>query len=507
VLTGLLSWLTWSINDRNESRLLRLQVQEGVTALGSVVPTVQTPLASAVELAQATGDPARFAEYMSTYVGSKGLFVYASLWRVTDGVSRRVGTVGRLPGTAGGKPSTPQGRSFVAGAASRTELSVIGHLGGRYPRIGFAYSSSGGTPKYVAFAETLMSPRRQIGLSDQSGFADLDFALYLGRTEDRRDLMASTIGRRAISGRMATATVPFGDTVLTVVATPKGQLGGTLLGALPWIVGIVGVVLSAGAGLMAGWLAARRKVAEELADENRRLYGEQHSIAEALQRALLPEEMPAIPGFEIEARYLAGVKAMDIGGDWYDVIPTTDGGLFFVVGDVSGRGLRAATVMASLRYAIRAYVALDDQPESVLRKLCSLLDVTADDHFATVLCGRVTGDRQLLLANAGHFPPVLVTGGGAAFVPVEPGLPVGVAPGATYRLSRSALPAAGTLLAFTDGLVERRGEHLGTGLERLRRAAGRDAGPLGSVLDGILADLASGDHDDDTAILGLRWPA
>lgn len=510
VATGLLAWLTWWINDGNESRLLRLQVQEGVTALGGVLPGIQTPLASAGELAKATGDPAEFQQYMARYVGKDRPFVYASLWRVTGaGPPQRLVTVGRVPGRAGGAPSTASGRRFIQQAAASPQLAVSGHLGGRYPRVGYAYPTAGGTPKYVAFAENLASPTRRVQLSGQTGFTDLDFALYLGRREDAGALIATTVRHLPITGRTATATVPFGDTVLTVVATPAGQLGGTLLEALPWIVVGGGVVLSVVAAVLTEWLVRRRKVAESLAEENRRLYGQQHSIAETLQRALLPEELPTIAGFDVDARYLAGVEAMDIGGDWYDVIPDDGGGFLFVVGDVSGRGLRAATVMASLRYAIRAYAAEGDQPEVILAKLGTLLRVEVDGHFATVLCGRVAADGSMTLANAGHLPPVLARDDGAAFVPVEVGVPVGVSTTAVYRPSQTPLPASGTLLAFTDGLVERRGEDIGTGLERLRQAAAATAGavgPLGDALDRMVGGLLEGGSDDDTALLGLRWP-
>jgi len=507
VATALLTWLTWWINDRNESRLLKLQVQEGVTALGAAVPSIQTPLASAGELAKATGAPSAFEQYMTPYVGSHRPFVYASLWRVTgSGPPQRLGAVGQVPGESGGTSSTAKADRFIEQASGSPQLAVAGLLHGPYPRVGFAYPTTGGTPKYVAFAEEVVAPTRRIQLSGQTGFTDLDFALYLGE-ERPGDLIAATVGHLPITGRTATATVPFGNTVLTVVATPAGQLGGTLLEDLPWIVVGLGAVLSVVAAVLTEWLVRRRKTAERLAEDNRRLYGQQHSIAETLQRSLLPEELPDIAGFEVEARYLAGVEAMDIGGDWYDVIPDDDGGFLFVVGDVSGRGLRAATVMASLRYAIRAYAAEGDRPEVILSKLGALLAVERDGHFATVLCGRVDADGSMTLANAGHFPPVLTDDHGAAFVPVDVGVPVGVSGSAVYQPSSAALPAAGTLLAFTDGLVERRGEHIGIGLERVREAAADEVGSLGDTLDRIVGDLLEGGSDDDTAVLGLRWPS
>ena len=123
--------------------------------------------------------------------------------------------------------------------------------------------------------------------------------------------------------------------------------------------------------------AARRSL-ERIAEENRRLYSEQRTIAQTLQHALLPEALPKIQGVETGARYEAGVEGVDIGGDWYDLIALDDHRLLLVVGDVSGRGVRAAATMASLRYAIHAYAAQNDPPATILTKLSKLVNVGSD---------------------------------------------------------------------------------------------------------------------------------
>jgi serine phosphatase RsbU (regulator of sigma subunit) len=175
-----------------------------------------------------------------------------------------------------------------------------------------------------------------------------------------------------------------------------------------------------------------------------------------------------------------------------------------VVGDVSGRGLRAATVMASLRYAIRAYAAQGDDPAAILVKLAKLIDIVRDGHFATVLCGRVNvAERMLTIANAGHPNPLLIDATGAQFVTTNVGPPIGV-PGGTYAPINVAIPAGATLLTYTDGLFERRGENPDIGLARLRQAAGTEQ-PLDDLLDGLLRGMAPVGSQDDTAILGMRW--
>ena len=130
-------------------------------------------------------------------------------------------------------------------------------------------------------------------------------------------------------------------------------------------------------------LVRRRTHAEFLAEQNARLFSEQRSVAQTLQHSLLPEQLPDFDGLELAVRYVPGVDGVEIGGDWYDVIGRDNGDIIFVVGDVSGRGLRAATVMASLRYAIRAYAAQGDDPAIILAKLAKLIDIVRDGHFAT----------------------------------------------------------------------------------------------------------------------------
>jgi serine phosphatase RsbU (regulator of sigma subunit) len=206
------------------------------------------------------------------------------------------------------------------------------------------------------------------------------------------------------------------------------------------------------------------------------------------------------------ARYVAGVDELQVGGDWYDVIERGPGHCVFVVGDISGRGLPAATTMASLRFAVRAYVAEGHDIEVVLTMLRRLIDLDTDHQFATVLLGEL--DRcasSLRLVSAGHFGPVVVTDGKAELLecPVAP--PVGVG-GPVPTATTVCLPDTGTLIAFTDGAVERRGEVIDTGLDRLRDAAlAADSQPLPMLIDTLLDTLTVEGSKDDTVILGLRW--
>jgi serine phosphatase RsbU (regulator of sigma subunit) len=275
----------------------------------------------------------------------------------------------------------------------------------------------------------------------------------------------------------------------------------------------VGVLLSIGAALLTGRLLDRRVQAERLAgsleriaDENRRLYAKQRTIAQTLQHALLPEGLPKVLGVETGARYEAGVEGVEVGGDWYDLIGLEGRRLLLVVGDVSGRGLRAAATMAQLRFAIHAYAAQNDPPEVILSKLSRLVNVTTSGQIATILCMLVDVERRrVTVTSAGHLPPLLLSNGTGTFLRSEVGVPIGVRSGVQYASTEVDAPPAATLLAFTDGLVERRGETIDTGLERLERAAVGQHGGLDELLDRLVSDLRGDGGDDDTAIAGLRW--
>src|SRR6185312_10544808 len=193
-------------------------------------------------------------------------------------------------------------------------------------------------------------------------------------------------------------------------------------------------------------------------------------------------------------------------GDWYDVIELEDGRLLLVVGDVSGHGLRAATTMAELRYAIRAYAAQSDGPAEILTKISRLVHVSESGQLATVLCATVdTEARQLSITSAGHLPPLLLANGDSRYLDAEIGVPIGVQEGTVYRSTTVTVPAGATIIAFTDGLVETRGESLDQGLDRLRAAATRHDVGLPELLGTLVGEMSNGGSQDDIAIVGVRW--
>jgi hypothetical protein len=502
VLTGSLTWVSASIHDHNETRLLKLELTQAGSVVSAAIPSIQIPLVSAAELAAATnGDPVQFQKYIETYVGVNRSFVSASLWRVEHGVPTLVTSVGTPPVLT----TTPtKVKSFLGPAQRSSVLSVLNLLGRPTPAIG--YGAAVPTAPWVVYAERVLPRTRRLNVTRSSAFSQLQYEIYLGRAPTPANLLEASTTQFPTGGPRATVTVPFGTSAITLVAAPNGELGGTLLERLPWIVLLAGILLSLVAAVLADYLVRRRRQAEWLATENRRMYREQRSIASVLQQSLLPQELPEIAGVETAMRYVAAGEGADVGGDWYDVIPLDDTHFMFVLGDVSGHGIEAATIMARLHFAIRAYAVQGDGPAEILGKLRRLLSIDRDQSFATILCALVdvTG-HSLTLVNAGHPPLLLLNGKSGDFVRTTIFPPIGIEEATEYRSASVVVPERATIVAFTDGLIERRGEPIDAGLERLRALTTEQALSLEDLLTRILNASMAAEYHDDTAILAVRW--
>jgi PAS domain S-box-containing protein len=246
-----------------------------------------------------------------------------------------------------------------------------------------------------------------------------------------------------------------------------------------------------------------------LAVRNAQAFAQERQVAETLQRALLPAEVPAVPGLEIAVRYLAATAGVEVGGDWYDVVPFPSGQTGLVIGDVVGHDVRAASAMGQLRNALRAYVMVDDaDPGATLvrvDRLVNHLDLT----LATCILMIIDAEAGTATwSNAGHPPPLLVRGDDVSFL--DDGHHVILGAGGRERGApgRLQLIDADTLILYTDGLIERRTESLGTGFERLAKAA-RSSPELtaGDLCDHLIAELVptEQERDDDIAILVARY--
>ena len=234
-------------------------------------------------------------------------------------------------------------------------------------------------------------------------------------------------------------------------------------------------------------------------------YAAERQASLNLQRALLPEETPDVPGWEFAAFY-SPAGDQEAGGDFYDVLPLDDGRVMAVVGDVMGRGIEAAAAMAQIRTMIRAYAILDPEPTSVFDKVDQFFECSGLSQLVTVMYFLIDTEHGTVdMGNAGHLPPVLVDGSGSRTLPTPVGTPFGVG-GLLRESSRITLAPGATLVVVTDGLVERRGEDIDQGIERVlsATATGTTLSAMALVQRLLRPGIRSALQDDDVTVLALR---
>jgi PAS domain S-box-containing protein len=285
--------------------------------------------------------------------------------------------------------------------------------------------------------------------------------------------------------------------VLMVPLTARG----VVLGVMTWVMAESDRRYDAGDLSFAADLGRRAAIAID----NSRLHTETLEAAVRLQHAVLPELSSEIPGWEIGS-YFSPAGRTEVGGDFFDVIPLSDGRLVAFVGDVMGRGVQAAAAMAQMRAAIRAYVAVDPDPLVVLARLDRLFVTYDIERLVTMVYVVVDPDRdEAAMLNAGHPPPVLVHHGGAREqLSSTVGAPLGIEPD-TRELCVFPLKAGDLLLAFTDGLIERRDEDIDVGQQRVLDAAPLlGAGHLPDQLERFVVQVRDHTRSDDVAAIAVR---
>jgi GAF domain-containing protein len=238
--------------------------------------------------------------------------------------------------------------------------------------------------------------------------------------------------------------------------------------------------------------------------ENAALYESMRSLALALQHSLLPAHLPTIDGVAVQVGYNPGDES-DVGGDLYDVMELSSGRIGIAIGDVQGRGAHAAAVMGQLRAALRAYAVLDLEPAQVLTHLDDL--VQGLNEALLVTCVYAVYDpftRECVLANAGHPPPLLTGAHGCHPMEVPPDVPLGVG-GIAFTDHAFIVAPGDTIVLYTDGVVERRGQSVDQGVRALcdaLEAIGPGASP--AALCRATLRASSGPLDDDRAVLAMR---
>ncbi|PWI05986.1 PAS sensor protein [Streptomyces sp. NWU339] len=247
------------------------------------------------------------------------------------------------------------------------------------------------------------------------------------------------------------------------------------------------------------------EAAERLRASERR----QRETAVTLQRSLLPQELEEPDDLRVAATYHPGGTEAAVGGDWYDVITLGGGRTALVIGDVMGRGVRAAAVMGQLRTAVRAYARLDLPPHEVLQLLDGLaMEIDANQIATCAYAIHDPNEGTLVYASAGHLPILVRDEQGTVQRADEPtGPPLGTG-GWMHSSGSIPLGPGSTAVLYTDGLVERRDEDLDEGIAALERALAGATGTPQVVCDRLVRSAGvTPDHDDDVAVLVLQHPA
>ena len=261
--------------------------------------------------------------------------------------------------------------------------------------------------------------------------------------------------------------------------------------------------------------AADLSLAEELARraalaiDNALLYRREHEAAVTLQRALLPESLPDVPGLEFAARYEPAAPGLEVGGDWYEVVAREDGKLGIMIGDVAGRGIRAASTMGRLRPAVRGFVADGHPPAEVVRRLDTLIKESERPELTTVLhvlYDPRTGSGEYV--RAGHPPAMLrLPDGSVSELRGKGSPPLGILPEADFHVHPIQVPPGSLLLLYTDGLIERRGIDLEEALAGLREAVGGCGASAAGCLDNLARAYGTDRVPDDVAMLAMSVAA
>jgi serine phosphatase RsbU (regulator of sigma subunit)/anti-sigma regulatory factor (Ser/Thr protein kinase) len=377
---------------------------------------------------------------------------------------------------------------------------------GMLRRVGFASSVSEVPPSLTRDTEPTGSPESSpvsVGSSHYYTFhTACATALRTGRVQH-------------IPGQDGTVPAQFGAVVQSTLAVP--------MVARDRVLGLVQFSRVKGSepfGERDAALAAELASRAAVCIDNARLYRREHERALILQRSLLPPGDPEAAGLDIACRYLPGNPATEVGGDWFDVIELPGHRTAIVVGDVMGRGLRAAVAMGELRTAVRTLALTTDmEPAEVLAALDEIArglggtpraqrgstDDLSEVYLATCIFAVYDPvSRRCTIANAGHLPPVLVEPDDSALLlEVPKGVPLGVG-GEPFEEIEVEVPDGAMLALYTDGLVESREHPIDEGLHALRHALGDVTGSLENVADRVLSTLNVHHGEDDIALLVAR---
>ncbi|MER7762720.1 ATP-binding SpoIIE family protein phosphatase [Streptomyces sp. NPDC097619] len=393
-------------------------------------------------------------------------------------------------------PADPTGTDAPAALPSLEELSVQEVLG-RLPALVAVLHGPEHRTAYLNDAYTAGFGHRPLGAPAAEALPELDGLGLLPLLDQvLRSGKPRTVKNRSLRATdeaTGTGTVRRADSSYTVTCTP--------------VTGTGGPEDPKGSGVLVH-LADVTDHAEAL-DRLRSAERRQREAAVTLQRSLLPQELEQPDDLRIAATYQPGGTEAAVGGDWYDVITLGAGRTALVIGDVMGRGVRAAAVMGQLRTAVRAYARLDLPPHEVLQLLDGLAaEIDASQIATCVYAVHDPNEGRLVYASAGHLPVLVRDEDGTVHrADGATGPPLGTG-GWLHTSGTIPLAPGSTAVLYTDGLVERRGEDIDEGVAALERALSGATGTPQVICDRLMRALGVGaDHDDDVAVLVLQHPS
>lgn len=393
------------------------------------------------------------------------------------------GSVPAARGECGPEPGTWQDDDGTDGPAAPAleELSVR-QLLGQLPALAALVYGPEHRVAYVNDAYATTFGPRPVGAPAAKALPELD---ELGLLPLMDQVLRS--GKpRTVKSRKAQGVGSYTVTCTPVEIPARGAAGGGVL-------------------VFAADVTDHAEAAERLRASERR----HRETAVTLQRSLLPQELEQPDDLRVAATYQPGGTDAAVGGDWYDVITLGAGRTALVIGDVMGRGVRAAAVMGQLRTAVRAYARLDLPPHEVLQLLDGLAaEIDASQIATCVYAVHDPNEGRLDYASAGHLPLLVRHADGSVHRAADPtGPPLGTG-GWLHTSGAIALPPGATAVLYTDGLVERRGEDIDEGVAALERALSGAVGTPQVVCDRLIRSLGvTAEHDDDVAVLVLQHPA
>jgi hypothetical protein len=503
-LTGAVSWLVRAAVHDQEHRLLKERAGEIALLLNQAISAIPAGLdEQGAALRYSSGSTLAYRQVAQrAATTTPGKVTFAWLRPAPD--HRGYVVLAAVGDTLHEGQLITDSRTATFDRAMTTQLIVPTPVIGSQRLLGFALGPPAAPRGTVLYRESALgpavSPPRQ---ASTAPFAELEVAIYAGPTADPTQVLTATSPHLPLRGEVRNVTLQAGAARWLTQVRPRSPLVGSVAARGQWF--------SLGTGLLGALLvAAVVESAGRRRDAALALYDAEHQVAETLQRSLLPQ-LPALPGLDVAARYLASGVGQEVGGDWFDVFPVADGRVGIVVGDVIGHDLAAASAMAQIRASLRAYAIDGAEPVQVITRLDRLVDALALTQLVTVVYGVLDppepdGSRRLRYTNAGHLAPLLrrpdghvdTLDGGESVV-------LGAPIAADHTQGEAVIEAGAVIVMFTDGLVEVPGGSMDDRLRRLSETIAADPDPAAEALcDRVLAGMSPKTLRDDIALLAVR---